>query len=124
MTKRDEIYRCNICGNIVEVLHEGRGTLVCCGQNMELQTERLKDEGKEKHVPLIQKTNVGIKVKIGSLPHPMEVRHYIEWIELTADGITHKKFLKPGDAPEAEFLCNGKILTARAYCNIHGLWKV
>jgi len=135
MTKRDEIYRCNICGNIVEVLHEGRGTLVCCGQNMELQTERLKDEGKEKHVPLIQKTNVGIKVKIGSLPHPMEVRHYIEWIEVIAGPNTYRKFLSPGTQAEAEFKIEADKIEAmekievmgkikvRAYCNIHGLWK-
>src|SRR4030042_4264292 len=103
MVKLKEIYKCNVCGNIVEVFHAGDGTLVCCGQPMELLTEKLQDAGNEKHVPVIEKTVTGVKVKVGSIPHPMEEKHYIEWIELHADDAAYRKFLKPGEAPEAEF---------------------
>ncbi len=124
MTKKNEIYKCNICGNIVELLHGGAGELVCCGQPMELRAEQTEEnEGKEKHVPVIEKTETGIKVKIGSVPHPMEEAHYIEWIQILVDGQSYRKFLNPGDAPEAEFQVNAENITAREYCNIHGLWK-
>lgn len=123
MTEQKQIYRCSICGNIVEVLHPGNGELVCCGQQMELLKEKTKDEGSEKHVPIIEKTDKGIKVKVGSVPHPMEESHYIEWIEVIADGRTYRKFLKPGDKPEAEFEIKADNIFARAYCNLHGLWK-
>jgi len=124
MTKKNEVYKCNICGNIVEMLHEGVGELVCCGQPMELKVEQTKEnEGEEKHVPVIEKTETGIKVKIGSVPHPMEAAHHIEWIEVLADGESYKKFLKPTDEPVAEFPLKADKLTAREYCNIHGLWK-
>ena len=126
MTKKDQIYKCNICGNIVEVVHPAGGELVCCGESMELLTEKTAEaEGKEKHVPVIEKTDKGIKVKIGSVEHPMEEKHFIEWIEvLTNTGQSLKKFLKPGDVPEAEFhLENIAGITARAFCNLHGLWK-
>lgn len=123
MTKRLEIYKCNICGNIVEVLHEGAGTLVCCGEPMERLEERTKDLGKEKHVPVIEVSENKIKVKVGSIPHPMEEKHYIEWIELVVDGIVYRKFLKPGEKPEAEFCAKGKKIEVREYCNVHGLWK-
>lgn len=123
MTERKQIYKCNICGNIVEVLHEGEGRLVCCGEPMNLLTEKEKDEGLEKHVPVIEETESGIKVKVGSVEHPMEESHYIEWIEVAVDGKYCRKFLKPGDKPEAEFSIKGEDITAREYCNVHGLWK-
>jgi superoxide reductase len=123
MTKLKEIYKCNICGNIVQVLHTGVGQLVCCGQPMELLKEKMKDVGLEKHVPVIEKMKDGIKVRVGSVPHPMEEKHYIEWIEVIADGFVYRKFLKPGEKPEAEFCIDAKRIEAREYCNIHGLWK-
>ncbi|MBM3324377.1 MAG: desulfoferrodoxin [Calditrichaeota bacterium] len=123
MTKRFQIYKCEICGDMVEVLHEGAGTLVCCGKPMTLQVENTVDASKEKHVPVIEKTAVGIKVKVGSAPHPMEAKHYIEWIELVADGKSYRQFLNPGDAPEATFNITAQTISAREYCNIHGLWK-
>jgi len=123
MTKLKQIYKCNICGNIVEVLHAGVGQLVCCGQPMELLTEKTTDIGLEKHVPVIEKIGNKVKVKVGSAPHPMDQKHYIEWIEIIADGKTCRNFLKPGDKPEAEFEITAKKIEAREYCNIHGLWK-
>lgn len=123
MTKQKQIYECNICGNIVEVLHAGVGQLVCCGQPMELLLEKSRDVGKEKHVPIIEKTENGVKVKVGSTPHPMEKKHYIEWIEIVTDDKTSRKFLKPGDKPEAKFEIKAKTIKAREYCNVHGLWK-
>jgi len=123
MTKQNQIYKCNVCGNIVEVLHAGAGELVCCGQPMELLEEKIKDEGKEKHVPVIEKTEKGFKVKIGSVPHPMEENHYIEWIQVIADNKLYRKFLKPGDKPEAEFELRAENVQAREYCNVHGLWR-
>ncbi len=122
-TERLQIYKCAICGNIVEVLHTGAGDLVCCGENMALQKENTVDASKEKHVPVIEKTKDGFKVKVGSVPHPMEEKHYIEWIEVVADGKAYRKFLKPGEAPEAVFCIEAKTVTAREYCNLHGLWK-
>ena len=123
MAELKQIYRCNICGNIVEVLHAGVGQLVCCGQPMELLKEKTEDIGLEKHVPVIEKTESGVKVKVGSTPHPMEEKHYIEWIEIIADGRVYRKFLKPGMKPEAEFDVKAEKIEAREYCNIHGLWK-
>lgn len=123
MTEVKQIYKCNICGNIVEVLHTGVGQLVCCGQPMELLKEKTKDVGLEKHVPVIEKSNGKIKVKVGSVPHPMEDKHWIEWIELVADGKVYRKFLNPGDSPEADFEIKAQNITAREYCNLHGLWK-
>jgi len=123
MTKLEQVYRCNICGNIVEVLHTGVGQLVCCGQPMELLTEKTTDIGLEKHVPVIEKIGNKVKVKIGSVPHPMEQKHYIEWIEIIANGKTYRAFLNPGDKPEAEFEITAKKIEAKEYCNIHGLWK-
>lgn len=123
MTERRQIYRCNVCGNIVEVLHAGVGRLVCCGQPMEMLKEKTEDVGMEKHVPVIEKTVKAVKVRVGSIPHPMEEKHYIEWIEVIADGVTHRKFLKPGDKPEADFEVKADKIQARGYCNIHGLWK-
>jgi superoxide reductase len=123
MTKLHEIYKCNICGNIVEVLHAGMGELVCCGQPMELLKEKKEDEGLEKHVPVIEETDSGIIIEVGSVAHPMEENHYIEWIEVIANGEVYRKFLKPGDEPKAEFEIEAENIIARAYCNIHGLWK-
>ena len=123
MSKILQVYKCEICGNIVEVLHEGVGQLVCCGQPMNLLEEKLEDQGKEKHVPVVERIAKGIKIKVGAIPHPMEDKHYIEWIEVkTSNGIC-RKFLKAGDAPEAEFDIEEDILQARIYCNIHGLWS-
>jgi len=117
------IYKCNICGNIVEVLHEGGGQLFCCGRPMQLIEEKTVEEGKEKHVPVIEVTNGAVKVKVGSIPHPMEEKHYIEWIELSTENETYRRYLKPGEAPEATFNLKAEKLTARAYCNVHGLWR-
>lgn len=123
MTARLEIYKCEPCGNIVEVLHEGVGALVCCNQPMKLFKENTVDAAKEKHVPVIEKILGGYKVKIGAVPHPMEEKHYIEWIELLADGKALRAFLKPGGKPEATFQTDAAGVTAREYCNLHGLWK-
>ncbi len=118
-----EVYKCVHCGNIVEVLHAGGGDLVCCGEPMKFMKEGTSDGAKEKHVPVIEKTATGYKVKVGSVAHPMEETHWIEWIELIADGRSYTKFLKPGDAPEAEFCVQATEVTAREYCNLHGHWK-
>lgn len=123
MAEKLGIYKCEICGNIVEVLHEGKGELVCCGQPMKQFKENTVDATKEKHVPVIEKAEGGFKVKVGSVPHPMEEKHYIEWIEVIADGKTYRQFMKPGDAPEAFFMIDAVSITAREYCNVHGLWK-
>jgi len=123
MTELKQIYKCNVCGNIVEVIHTGVGELVCCGQPMELLAEKTRDVGLEKHVPVIEKVGDKVKVKVGSVPHPMEEKHYIEWVEIIANGKICRKFLKPGEKPEAEFETVAERIEAREYCNIHGLWK-
>jgi superoxide reductase len=123
MAERNQVYKCEMCGNIVEVLHGGKGELVCCGKPMVLQAENTVDAAKEKHVPVIEKTADGFKVKVGEVAHPMEEKHYIEWIEILADGKIYRKYLKPGDAPEAEFSIKADSVTAREYCNVHGHWK-
>ena len=121
----NEVYKCSICGNMVEVINAGGGILVCCGKEMVLQTENSTDGAVEKHVPVVERNGVKVKVKVGEVPHPMEDKHYIEWIEILADGISYKKFLKPGEAPEAEFEIPTEVteIVAREYCNLHGLWK-
>jgi len=96
---------------------------VCCGKPMKLLVEGAVDAAKEKHVPVVEKTAGGIKVKVGSAPHPMEEKHYIEWVEIIADGKAYRQFLKPGDPPEATFNIDAQAVTAREYCNMHGLWK-
>ncbi len=121
--KIGQIFKCQICGNIVEMLHVGGGELVCCSQPMNLLEEKTEDKGNEKHVPIIEKTEKGVKVKVGSIPHPMEEKHFIEWIEILADGSSCKKFLKPGQASKAEFETTATNVTARIYCNLHALWK-
>ena len=132
MTKENQIYKCNVCGNIVEILHTGAGQLICCNEPMELLEEKTKDNGLEKHVPVIEElpANVcqgkdGVMIKVGEVEHPMEEDHYIEWVEIiTIDGKRGKRFLKPGDKPEIEFYTRKEIIGVRAYCNVHGLWKV
>ncbi|HCK99254.1 MAG TPA: desulfoferrodoxin [Candidatus Marinimicrobia bacterium] len=124
MMEKKQIYRCEICGNIVEVLHVGGGALVCCGQKMILLEEKTEDSSTEKHVPFIVRENGKVTVKVGeNTAHPMEEKHYIEWIELQVDGKSYYQFLKPGDKPEAVFCVAGDEMTAREYCNVHGLWK-
>lgn len=118
-----QVYRCPLCGNIVEVVHAGGGTLVCCEQPMELQVENTTDAATEKHVPVIEKVEGGLRVIVGSVAHPMSADHLIEWIEALVDGKSYRQFLKPGDAPEAFFPISGADVSARAYCNLHGLWK-
>jgi superoxide reductase len=123
MAERTEVYKCDLCGNIVEVLHGGAGELVCCGQPMVCLKENTVDAAKEKHVPVIEKIEGGVKVMVGSVSHPMEENHYIEWIEIIADGKTYRQYLNPGDAPEAVFMVDAATISAREYCNMHGLWK-
>jgi len=123
MAERLEIYKCEACGNIVEVLHGGAGELVCCGQPMVQMIEGTVDAAKEKHVPVIEKIEGGYKVKVGEVAHPMEEKHYIEWVELIADGKAYRQFLNPGEKPEAVFMVDAQNVTARELCNIHGLWK-
>lgn len=123
MAEQLQVYKCELCGNIVEVLHGGAGELVCCGQPMRLMTENTVDAAREKHVPVIEKVAGGYKVKVGSVAHPMEEKHYIEWIELLADGKAYRQFLKPGEAPEAVFAIEAADVSAREYCNLHGLWR-
>lgn len=128
MTKKNEIYVCEICGNMVEVIRSGGGTLVCCGQPMTLQNENVIDASFEKHVPVVTREGNRITVEVGSVPHPMEENHFIEWIELITPERTERKNLKPGDVPQAEFDLIGEDVAdeniiARAFCNLHGLWK-
>ncbi|HPD47833.1 MAG TPA: desulfoferrodoxin [Anaerohalosphaeraceae bacterium] len=118
-----EIYKCMKCGIVAEVLHEGKGQMVCCGEPMKLLTENTTDAAKEKHVPVIEKIDGGYKVKVGSAVHPMQPEHFIEWIELLADGTAYRRFLQPGQAPEAVFMVEAASVSARELCNIHGLWK-
>lgn len=123
MSNQFEVYKCIHCENIVEVLHAGAGELSCCGDPMKRMVEGTSDGAKEKHVPAIEKTADGFKVKVGSVPHPMLPEHWIEWIEVLADGRSYKKFLNPGEAPEAEFCIKAEKIVAREFCNLHGLWK-
>lgn len=123
MTKQKQIFRCPICGNIVEVLIPAGGTLVCCGKPMILQDENTTDAALEKHVPIIETVERGYLVKVGSVEHPMLTEHYIQWIELITPDRTLRKYLTPGEKPEAIFLTDAKEVTVREYCNLHGLWK-
>lgn len=123
MAERLEVYRCKVCGHIVLVLNAGRGELACCGQPMEFLREGSVDASQEKHVPVIEKVEGGYKVKVGSTPHAMEEKHYIQWIELQSDNKCCIQFLKPGEAPEAFFRVEAEKVAAREYCNLHGLWK-
>jgi superoxide reductase len=121
--ERNQVYRCGVCGNIVEVFHVGGGQLVCCNQPMGLLEENTVDAATEKHVPVVEKIAGGFKVNVGSVSHPMEENHFIEWIELIAGDKLYIQFLEPGQEPEATFQVEADQATARAYCNLHGLWK-
>ncbi len=123
MVELNEIYKCDLCDNIVEVVHKGGGELVCCGKPMQLQKANSVDASTEKHVPVIEEVNGKLKVTIGSVPHPMDEDHYIEWVEVIADGKVIRKHLKIGNPPETMFCKVADKLTVRAYCNLHGLWK-
>ncbi len=123
MAKKLEVYKCEVCGNVVEVLHGGAGSLVCCGKPMKLMVENTVDAAREKHVPVIEKKDDGYLVKVGSVAHPMEEKHYIQWIELLVDERVCRAHLAPGQAPEAMFWVKGEKVEAREYCNLHGLWK-
>ena len=121
--QKSQVYKCSVCGNVVEVVHAGAGTLVCCGVPMDLLSENTTDAAREKHVPVIEKVDGGVRVKVGSVAHPMEEKHFIEWIELIADGRVCRRDLSPGEEPEAVFPVEGGQIAARAFCNLHGLWK-
>lgn len=123
MANINQIYKCSLCENMVEVIRSGKGILVCCGKDMDLLEPKTKDTGVEKHLPVIEKTAEGYLVKVGSIDHPMEEKHYIEWIELLADGKVYRKHLKPGEKPEALFCIEAEKVEAREFCNIHGLWQ-
>jgi len=123
MTHINEIYKCEICGNIVEVIHESDGVLVCCGQPMTIQVENTVDAAKEKHVPVVENVKGGVLVKVGAVEHPMLEAHYIEWIEVQTAKKLYRKHLKPGEIPQALFIINEEVLSVREYCNVHGLWK-
>jgi len=123
MTAKYEVYKCEICGNIIEVFHSGRGTLKCCGKAMSLLATNTEDAAEEKHVPVMKKSDGEIKVSVGEFPHPMEEKHYIEWVEIIADGKLSVEFLKPGQKPDAIFCSNASDIKVRAYCNLHGLWR-
>ena len=124
MAEKLEVYKCEICGTIVEVLHGGGGELVCCGQPMVQLVENTVDAAKEKHVPVVEKVSGGIKVKVGAVPHPMEEKHYIEWVEIIkGEKVVLRQRLNPGDAPQVNFCCKASDITVRIYCNVHGLWK-
>jgi len=122
-TEKLQVYKCEVCGNMVEVIHTGGGTLACCNQNMTLQQEGVTDAATEKHVPVLEKVSGGYKVTVGSVSHPMGDDHLVEWIELIADGKAYRQFLQPGDAPEAVFNVEADKVVAREFCNLHGLWK-
>lgn len=124
MAALHEIYKCEVCGNIVEVVYAGKGQLVCCNQPMKLMTENTVDASKEKHVPVAEKKGDTVVVKIGSVDHPMEEKHYIEWIQIIESGGARTRFLKPGDKPQAVFNHVSGDIRVREYCNLHGLWSV
>ena len=124
MTKLRELYRCEICGNVVEIAQEGASALVCCNKPMIKLEAKTEDEGQEKHVPVIEEADNGIKVKVGSIGHPMEEKHYIKFIEILLKDKIMRKELKPGQVPEAKYCAlKSDILEVREFCIIHGLWK-
>jgi superoxide reductase len=123
MIELNQVWKCEICGNIVEVVHAGVGQLVCCGQPMNLMALKTTEEGGyEKHLPVIKKSGDTYIVKVGDVPHPMMDEHWIEWITLDTETGVLRKYLKPGEKPEASFTTNAKVIQARSYCNIHGHW--
>jgi superoxide reductase len=123
MSTKNQVYKCLVCGQITTILHAASPEIHCCGVPMSLQMENTEDAALEKHVPIIEKTETGVKVILGKVPHPMTEEHFIEWIEVLCDGKSYRQFLAPGDLPEVEFQITGENITARAYCNLHGLWK-
>lgn len=123
MIRLKQIYRCEVCGNIVEVVHGGMGKLVCCGREMTLINEKDSDVGLEKHVPVFEKTQDKVTIKVGNIEHPMEEDHHIEWIELQTPKCVYKKYLKAGEKPEAVFNTSEDVVCIREYCSVHGLWK-
>lgn len=123
MTELRQVYKCDICGNMVEVVHKAGGTLVCCGKPMSLKEENSVDASNEKHLPVIEKIEGGVKVKVGEVEHPMAEDHYIEWIEIHTENKVYREYLNPGQKPEAVFMVEEEVLYAREYCNLHGLWK-
>jgi len=124
MAERFQVYKCDSCGHIVEMLHAGQGQMFCCGKPMRVLSENTVDAALEKHVPVVTKAGEGIEVKVGSVAHPMEKEHYIEWIEAVKDGkVIFRQYLNPGDAPEAKFKTDAKGVVVREFCNLHGLWK-
>lgn len=126
MAKIGEVYRCQVCDNLIEVLKEGEGELICCKVPMTLLKERNDDTGQEKHVPVLEETATGVVVKVGEVAHPMEETHCIDWVEIKADGKIYRQTLKAGDQPQAQFSVDpDKVsqISVRSYCSIHGLWK-
>ena len=123
MTEQREVYLCEVCGNLVEMLRSGAGTLVCCDQPMTLQRENTTDAAQEKHVPVVERIGDQLKIVVGSAAHPMNDDHYIEWIEVAHGRSTMHRHLRPGEAPEAWFPALDGEVMVRAYCNLHGLWK-
>ncbi|MHC4663619.1 MAG: desulfoferrodoxin [Planctomycetota bacterium] len=123
MADRLQIFKCELCGHIIEILHEGQGELVCCNQPMTALAENSTDAAKEKHVPVIEKTDAGVKIMVGSVAHPMQDDHHIEWIQILAGGKACREFLEPGGEPVAFFPVKADDVSAREYCNLHGLWK-
>ena len=123
MVARGEVYRCSVCGNIVELLHAGRGELVCCGKPMDRVEVRREGKGGEKHLPVVTVRDGVVAIKVGLIEHPMEKSHLIEWVELVTDGVIVRRYLKPGEKPEVEFRVDVKHGRVRAYCSLHGLWE-
>ncbi len=123
MTQQGQVYKCQICGMVVEVLDGGAGEPICCGRSMEQQEPKTADPATEKHVPVIEQVDGGILVKVGSVPHPMEDKHFIQWIEVLVDGKAYREYLQPGAPAEARFPVQGENIIAREFCNLHGLWQ-
>ncbi|WP_461613684.1 desulfoferrodoxin [Clostridium sp. Marseille-QA1073] len=124
MTELRQVYKCDICGNMIEVIHAAGGNLVCCGKPMTLKKENTTDAANEKHVPVLEEVDGKVVVKIGSVEHPMTPEHHIEWIELHTEDRVYRKYLSVDEKPEAVFNTTlNKVLYAREYCNLHGLWK-
>ena len=122
-TKRNQVYKCGVCGNMVEVVHASGGTLSCCNQAMTLQEEQTADQTLEKHVPVVTKVDGGVTVRVGSTDHPMLEAHWIEWVQVIDGDVSYRKFLSAGDEPEAFFPGEFGDVTAREFCNLHGLWS-
>ncbi len=123
MSTRNDIYKCSVCGQMVEVINGTKPLMICCKQEMEKLTENTTDAAVEKHIPVIEKIEGGYRVFVGEVEHPMVEEHWIEWIELIAGDKVYKQYFNSGQKPEAFFKIDEEEITARAYCNLHGLWK-